>query len=86
MFDILLVTLFQVAAGAPATQPVETSAPAAAQAEQAQEQAGERRCRSRRITGTRLSSLVVCRRNNGQQSQDTRDALHDLQRPAGTSG
>ncbi|NWG53408.1 MAG: hypothetical protein HXY28_06790 [Hydrogenophilaceae bacterium] len=83
MFDFLLVTLFQVAAGAPAPQP--TVEPAPTEAEQQQQEAEERRCRARRLTGTRLSSLVVCRRTNGRQSQDARDSLHDLQRPVGTN-
>lgn len=84
MFDFLLVALFQVAAGTPAPAPVAEPAPATEVDQQAEQ---PRRCRSRRVTGTRLSNLVTCRRGgNGQQSQDTREALHDLQRPAGTSG
>ncbi|MBI1188452.1 MAG: hypothetical protein GC206_14160 [Alphaproteobacteria bacterium] len=88
MIDLLFVTLFQAVAGAPAVeQPTE---PAAAQTETQQqanaEEAEPRRCRQRRITGTRLSSLVTCRRGNVQQDQETRDAMRYLQRSGGTNG
>lgn len=43
-------------------------------------QTRERRCRMRNLTGTRLASLVTCRSRNGQQSHETRDTLHNLQR------
>lgn len=84
MLDLIAIALFQAAAGNPA-QPVEQ--PAQNQEQQAQasqnEAEGERRrCRVRQVTGTRLQSLVTCRaRGNGLQDNETRDVLHDVQRP-----
>lgn len=95
MLQFLFVALIQTVAGSPET-PAEVSAPAAQEqpatdnqiaetAEQAAERRRERRCRSRAFTGSRLSSVVTCGRGQGVQDQDTREALHDMQRPAGTS-
>lgn len=90
MVDLLFVALFQTAVGTPEPPPASEPAPVAAPAQQtAQNDATAedgRRCRARRVTGTRLSSLVTCGRGNGRQTQDTRDAMHDLQRPSGLQG
>lgn len=92
MLDLIVVALLQAVAGDPA-QPAEQ--PQAAQTEQ-QAQASQsaqettqprRRCRARQITGTRIQTLVTCRtRGNSLQDDATREALHDLQRPAGAGG
>lgn len=91
MLDLVVVALLQAAAGDPAQPPQNSSTQAQQQAESAQsaeeEAAERRRCRSRQVTGTRLQSLVQCRtRGNGQQDQNTREALHDIQRPSGLQG
>lgn len=88
MFDLLFTVLLQAAAGDPAPQqPAQTTQAQAESVQTAEEQARERRrCRARNVTGTRLQSLVTCRRRDGVQDQDTREALHDLQRPAPVQG
>jgi hypothetical protein len=94
MLEWIFVSLLQVAAGAPAavqadqtpqTQPA--AAPTGATQSNAEAEDGERRCRIRRVTGTRLQSVVTCRNGarSGHQDQDTRDAMHTFQRPAGTN-
>jgi hypothetical protein len=91
MLDIIVVALLQAAAGQPAQPPQEQPAQTEAQTQDTQTAAAEarerRRCRAREITGTRLQSLVQCRaRGNSEQDQETRDTLHDLQRPSGLQG
>lgn len=95
MLIAIVVALLQAGADpAPQAAPVDppavtAEAPAATTATQQASQADEprpRRCRARAVTGTRLQTLVVCRSREGVQDQDTRDALHDMQRPAGTNG
>jgi hypothetical protein len=95
MIDLLFVALMQAAAGPPdpAAPPAQseqtTSAPAQQEASSEEEQSSERRrCRAREFTGTRLASVMTCRSSarSGQQDQATRDTLHDMQRPAPTSG
>jgi hypothetical protein len=89
MIDLLFIALFQTAAGPPETQAAEV-APTEQTAESEQAVSDEvtnerRRCRTRDLTGTRLSTVITCRsgRRSGQQDIDTRDALHDVQRPVG---
>lgn len=91
MIDFLFVALLQAAAGDPATAtttpPTEQTTPTDQNAETTGEEARptRRRCRSREMTGTRLSGVMVCRRGQEDvQDQDTRETLHDLQRPAPT--
>jgi hypothetical protein len=85
MLDLLLVALVQAAAGEPAQTPPSTPAQTESQApvaDTAEETRERRRCRSRQVTGTRLQTLVTCRtRGNGLQDLDTRETLHDVQRP-----
>ena len=86
MLDLIAVALLQAVAGDPASV---AEQPAQAQQEQAETsqtdqeaEARRRRCNVRQVTGTRLQSTVVCRnRGNGQQSNETRDLMHDVQRP-----
>lgn len=85
MLDLILVALVQAAAGGPAQAPpsalgqTESQAQVADAAEDTRER---RRCRSRQVTGTRLQTLVTCRtRGNGLQDLNTRETLHDVQRP-----
>lgn len=96
MFAAIVIALLQAGAEpAPQAAPVDppaavseaqTAAPAA---EEASTQADQRprRCRARALTGSRLQTLVVCRRGpEPVQDHDTRDTLHDLQRTGGTNG
>lgn len=94
MIDLLFIALFQMTTTAPeapaqSAPPTEQAAADTAQtaAPAEEDNANRRRCRDRQVTGTRLSSVQSCRNDgrNGHQSQDTRDALHDMQRPAFTS-
>jgi hypothetical protein len=94
MFDLLFIALFQAAAGEPAppqqpsSEPASAAEPAVAEAPSTTDAQQSRRCNVRQLTGTRVRSVVRCRSGSsqGQQSQDARDALHDLQRPAPTNG
>lgn len=91
MLDLIVVALLQAVAGDPAPaeaaqEPAQTEAEAQNTQTANAEEPQRRRCRAREITGTRLQSLVTCRRGNGDQDQDTRDTMHDLQRPTGLQG
>ena len=85
---IMVLQAAELPAQAPPASPPESAAPAAnspeANAEAESEQAREerRRCSTRQVTGTRLQSIVRCRRSAGHQEEDTRDALNSLQRPS----
>jgi hypothetical protein len=95
MIDLLFIALFQAAAGPPEPAATEPAPAEQTAAEPAQEEAASngqtdqrRRCRAREVTGTRLSSVMTCRSGprSGQQDLDTRDTLHDMQRPAPLQG
>lgn len=90
MLELLFVGLFQAAVGEPEQPPAptktETTAEASATtAEAVSEAPPPRRCRHRTLTGSRLRTVVQCGDNSGPQDIDTRDALHDIQRPPVTS-
>lgn len=91
MLDLILVALFQTAAGDPAPAPVTEPAPAAqsettpapAQAtETAERPQHRRRCRSQRVTGTRIAGRV-CLSDYEQEmlEQEAQDSVNRLQRP-----
>lgn len=90
MLGLLMVLMLQATDPAPATEPAATEAsqtaaqPAETTAtaeEDAAEQRRRRRCTQRGVTGSRLSHVVTCRSQPGYQDQDTRDTLHNIQRP-----
>ncbi len=95
MLELVVVSLLQAAAGNPPAQtaspPQATeAAPSAAAAEQAPQRRSERRrarCRVEVVTGSRLGSRV-CNSDADMEmlERETRDFLHDVQVPGGTSG
>lgn len=91
MIDLILIALFQAAAGDPAPAPVaepapaqtETTTTAPAQAtESAERPQHRRRCRAQRVTGTRIAGRV-CLSDYEQEmlEQEGRDTVNRLQRP-----
>lgn len=90
MFGLML-TLFLQAAGpdAPAqvvvptetTAPAQTTEAAAGTDTESSAERPRRRCTQRAVTGSRLSNVIRCRSRESYQDQDTRDTLHNLQRP-----
>lgn len=90
MLGLLMVLMLQATDPAPATEPAATEASqataqpveeAATEENDATERRRQRRCSQRSVTGTRLAHVVTCRSQPGHQDQDTRDTLHNIQRP-----
>lgn len=84
MLELLFIATLQAVAGDPAPQqPQQPQAQEQTESAQTAEDAARerRRCRTRQVTGTRLQSLITCRTREGVQDLDTRETLHDLQRP-----
>jgi hypothetical protein len=87
MLGLILVALLQASEPAPAeaqAQPTTPTTTTEAQAEETAENAASerrrtRRCSSREVTGTRLSSVQRCRTSNGQQDEDTRRLMDTIQ-------
>jgi hypothetical protein len=86
MIDLLLVALFQAAAGDPAAAETATPAPAAEQpateGSETEEAAPRRRCRMEQITGSRMP-IRVCM-SPQQEAAAEEDAREMVRRGSGT--
>lgn len=88
MLGVVLALLLQATDPVQPVEPVaqaqpevtQTEAQPEAEAAPAEEQARERRCRGRNVTGTRLATAVVCRSRNSQQGYETRETIRNFQR------
>lgn len=89
MLDLVLVSLFQVvagAAGAPAQAAPSAQQPAADN-QQAQPPARRERCRRENITGTRLSRTVcTTEAQDGEIEAESREQIHRMQMNMGLQG
>ena len=88
MIELLFISLFQAAAGAPAEPPADAPAPAA-QTEEAEPDWRDRpRCRNIAHTGSRIASERRCTtpRQDEEMARESARSLRETQSQSGRSG